>query len=120
MEDENYFWTSENYDPNFVEHDLSDPPNWIVKPGGKYPFKCPDGQIIYPDGTIISADGFMCRFISDSEGRRIGVQYYRKDHKTPLSPGESITISTGETYVQQEIILDMPFKWTELEFIPDA
>ncbi len=119
VENQSFFWTPDNYDPNFVKPDLSDPSNWVVHLGGEYPFKYPDGKIIYPDGTVIGTDGVMCRFVFNLEGRMVGVQYYSEDHKTPLSPGESITISTGETYVQQEIILDTQFPWVDLEFVPD-
>jgi hypothetical protein len=87
---------------------------------GQEPTKHPDGTLIYPDGTIINPDGFMGKLIFNPDGRIVGTQYYREDQVTPLLPGESITLPSGEVYVQ-ELMRDMPRIVTSssMEFIPD-
>jgi hypothetical protein len=95
------FWDENNYDPNFVRR--NEKGIWMVREGGEFPFKYPDGTVIWPDGRITEVDGMTSKLILGKDNSIIGAQFYRKDGVTPLKPGETIELPSGDI-VEQRLI----------------
>jgi hypothetical protein len=94
-----FMWDENNYDPNFVsknEYGI-----WEVTLGGSHPFKYPSGTIMWPDGRSTNIDGLTVSLVTAPDGSHRN-QYYRADKVTPLKPGESMQLSSGETIVQEK------------------
>jgi hypothetical protein len=94
-------WDEHNYDPRYVsknEYGL-----WEVVVGAPYPFKYPDGGILWPDGRATGVDGTTTNLVTNPDGSVRGVQYYHKDQVTPLKSGETIQLPSGLTITQQKL-----------------
>jgi hypothetical protein len=92
-----FMWDENNYDPNFVTK-IKD--GWSVLLGGPHPFKHPTGEISWPDGRITTNDNITAKSIIDTQGKTIGIQYYKEDRVTPLQVGETLILPNGLTVSQ--------------------
>jgi hypothetical protein len=93
-------WDENNYDPKFVEHKKDG--SWSVVIGAPYPFKYPDGSVLWPDGRVTEPEGYTSKLVTEN-GKITGVQYYQPDGVTPLRPGEKMTLPTGHKVVQKDV-----------------
>jgi hypothetical protein len=92
-----FMWDENNYDPNFVTKTAD---GWSVLLGGAHPFKKPNGTIAWPDGRITTNENVTFRHVIDSQGKLMGIQYYKENRTTPIKPGETLNLPNGITVIQ--------------------
>jgi hypothetical protein len=95
-----FMWDETNYDPRYVSKNEFG--IWEVTLGGPHPFKYPSGTIMWPDGRSTNSEGLTVSLVTATDGSR-QFQYYRSDKITPLKPGESIQLPSGETITQKKL-----------------
>lgn len=75
--------------------------NGLVEIGGARTVVFPNGNILEPDGTVITHNGFKFQIIVHN-GAFIGIQIYRANGKK-LKPGESLLLKNGRVVTQRPL-----------------